>query len=285
MIADQAARRGAEGDPGLAAAARAHVGQFGFAARHLLDHGARIFVVDVDHDGLVWLGLLAGFILAEQHARAADAELEAFAAHRLDQHAELEFAAAGDFVAVAVGRFGDLDRDIALAFAEQAVADHAAGDLGAFAPGHRRIVDREAHRQGRRIDRLGVERLGDRGVGDGVGDGRGGEAGDRDDVAGLGASSTGTRSSPRKAMIFDARPVSTILPSGLERVDRHVGLDRARGDQAGQDAAEEIVAIEQGDEEFERARRDRRRARAHGRRWFRTSGDRSPSRTSSVLPA
>ena len=29
------------------------------------------------------------------------------------------------------------------------------------------------------------------------------------------ASSTGTRSSPRNAMIFDARPVSTILPSGL----------------------------------------------------------------------
>ena len=78
------------------------------------------------------------------------------------------------------------------------------------------------------------------------------------------ASSTGTRSSPRKAMIFDARPVSTILPSGLERVDRRVGLDRAREHQAGQDAAEEIVAVEQGDEEFERAVGVGRRAPGHG---------------------
>ena len=65
---------------------------------------ARIFIVHVDDDGFVRLGLLAVFVFAEQHARAADAELEAFAAHRLDQHAELKLAAAGDFEAVAIGR-------------------------------------------------------------------------------------------------------------------------------------------------------------------------------------
>ena len=104
--------------------------------------------------------LLAVLVLAEQHARAADAELEAFAAHRLDQHAELKLAAAGDFEAVLVGASVTLIATLRFGFAEQAVADHAAGHLGALAARHRRIVDREAHRQRRRIDRLGVERLG-----------------------------------------------------------------------------------------------------------------------------
>ena len=47
----------------------------------------------------------------------------------------------------------------------------------------------------------------------------------------------------------------------IERVDRHVGLDRTREDQAGQDAAEEIVAVEQGHEELERTVRIGRRRR------------------------
>jgi hypothetical protein len=50
---------------------------------------------------------LPPFVGREQHARAADAQFEAFAAHRLDQHAELKFAAPGDLEAVLVGAFGD----------------------------------------------------------------------------------------------------------------------------------------------------------------------------------
>ena len=38
----------------------------------------------------------------EQHARAADAHLEAFAAHGLDQHRQLQLAAAGDLERVAL---------------------------------------------------------------------------------------------------------------------------------------------------------------------------------------
>ncbi|MCI1754667.1 MAG: hypothetical protein LKM31_01960 [Sphingobium sp.] len=72
---------------------------------------AGIFVVDVDDDGFIGLGARP-FRRAEQHARAADAELEAFAAHRLDEHAKLQFAAPGDFEAVLVGAFGDADGDI-----------------------------------------------------------------------------------------------------------------------------------------------------------------------------
>ena len=39
----------------------------------------------------------------EQHARARDRQLEALAAHRLDQHAELQLAAAGDLEGILLG--------------------------------------------------------------------------------------------------------------------------------------------------------------------------------------
>ena len=103
MIADQAARRGGEGQPRLAAARRAHVGHLALALRHLLDDRARMLVVDVDDDRLI--GLLAAVgAVAEEDARAADRKLEALAPHRLDQHAELELAAAGDLEGVLVLR-------------------------------------------------------------------------------------------------------------------------------------------------------------------------------------
>ena len=124
-------------------------------------------------------------VLLHDDARTRDGELEAFAAHGLDQHRQLQFAAAGDVEAVLVGGFLDLQRDIAFGFAQQAVADDAAGDLVALGAGKRAVVDDEGHGDGRRIDRLGVQRLGDRRVAEGVGDGALRQAGDGDDVARL----------------------------------------------------------------------------------------------------
>ena len=63
------------------------------------------------------------------------------------------------------------------------------------------------------------------------------------------ASSTGTRSSPWNDRILDARPRLDDLSVVIERVDRLVDLDRARIDAAGQDAAEERIAVQQRDEE------------------------------------
>src|SRR3546814_1682567 len=51
------------------------------------------------------------------------------------------------------------DRNVGLRLTQQPVADHAARDLAALAARHRRIIDREAHRQRRRIDRLRGDRL------------------------------------------------------------------------------------------------------------------------------
>jgi hypothetical protein len=132
MIADQAARGRREGQPRLAAAGRAHVGQLAFADRHLLDDRAAMFVVDVDDDRLIGLFAAARAIL-EQHARAADRQLEALAAHRLDQDAELELAAAGDLERIALLALGQADRDVGLGLALQPVADDAALHLVAVA--------------------------------------------------------------------------------------------------------------------------------------------------------
>ena len=109
--------------------------------RQLVDDDAGELLVDVDRHLLDRLEPLAA-LLAEQHARAADRELEALAAHVLDQHAHLQFAAAGDLEGVAAGGVGDADGDVGLGLAHQALADHAALHLVAVAAGERAVVDR-----------------------------------------------------------------------------------------------------------------------------------------------
>src|SRR3546814_19286529 len=90
--------------------------------------------VDVDDDRLV--GLLAAIgAVAEEDAGAADRQLEALSAHRLDKDAQLKLAAAGDLEAVIIVRGGDADGDLALGLALQPGADDAASALGPCAAG------------------------------------------------------------------------------------------------------------------------------------------------------
>jgi hypothetical protein len=77
--------------------------QFALALGELLHDDAGMLVVDVDDDFLDRLEPLA-VLLAQHDARTADGELEAFAAHVLDEHGELQFATAGDLEGVVVGR-------------------------------------------------------------------------------------------------------------------------------------------------------------------------------------
>ena len=89
-------------------------------------------VVDVDDDLLDRLELFAVSSSREDDARLADGELEALAAHRLDQDAELQLAAAGDLEGVLVLALGDLQRDVALRLAQEPLADDAALHLVAL---------------------------------------------------------------------------------------------------------------------------------------------------------
>src|ERR1700722_19457337 len=100
-----------------------------------------MLVVDVDLDLLDGLQPLARLgVLAEDNARPADRELEALAAHLLDQHAQPQLAPARDLEGIPALALAHLDRDIAFRLAEKPSADHAARHLVAFAARQRRIV-------------------------------------------------------------------------------------------------------------------------------------------------
>jgi hypothetical protein len=122
-----------EHDARLAGAGRAHVLHLAFACADLLYDDARIGLIDVDRDFFDRFETLTGYFVGLiENARTADGELESFAPHRLQKHAQLEFAAAGDLVGALLD-FADVDRDIALGFTQQTVADDAALHLVAFA--------------------------------------------------------------------------------------------------------------------------------------------------------
>ena len=118
-----------------------------------------MLLVDVDHDLLDRLQNLALVAAAEQDLRPRDAEFEAFAPHGFDQDRELQFASPRDHVGVGIGGLLDLERDITLCLLKQTVADHAARHLVALGPRERTVVDGKGHRQRRRVDRLGGQRL------------------------------------------------------------------------------------------------------------------------------
>ena len=120
----------------------------------------------------------------QQHPRAADRELVAFAAHGLDQHRELQLAAARDVETVAGFRPGDPDRDVALGLAPQPLPEYARGGVAALLAGERRIIRGEGHGERRRVDRLGGQSFLHLEVAQRVRNGGAIEAGERHDVAG-----------------------------------------------------------------------------------------------------
>ena len=151
LEADQAARRNAVLEPHAAERVDHHVGEFGAARAERFHHRALAVGVDVDGQRLEGLERAAVDDLL-QHLRLADGELEAFAAHVLDQDRQVQFAAPRDAEHVGLVGFLDAQRDVALQFAHQPFADLAAGDEFALAPGERRGVDLEIHHQRRFVD-------------------------------------------------------------------------------------------------------------------------------------
>ena len=71
------------------------------------------------------------------HARPADGQLEAFAAHVLEQNAEVQFATTGDVEHVAIRRVMHAQRHVGQQFLVQAIADLAAGNELAFGASQR----------------------------------------------------------------------------------------------------------------------------------------------------
>ncbi len=218
-----------------------------------------MLLVDVDDDLLDRLQRLAPVVESIEHLRSRNAELEALAAHGLDENGELQFAASGDDMGVGIQGRLDAKRDIALGLPIEPVANDAARHFVAFRAGEGAVVDGEGHRQGRRINRLGGERLHFLRVAERVGDVELLQAGDGDDVA-------RDRFVDRRALDaaegqdFRYAPLLDQIAVAVEHFDRRVGLDRAREDAAGDDPAEVGIGLEQRAEHAEAAGADLRRA-------------------------
>ena len=105
----------------------------------------------VDRDALDRLVPLA-VDLPDQHLRLADRELEALAAHQLDEHRQLQLAAALHLPRVRPRGREDAERDVADELLVEALLHLARGQLVALRAGERRGVDPDRDRQARLVD-------------------------------------------------------------------------------------------------------------------------------------
>ncbi len=213
-----------------------------------LHHRPGAIVRGLDHERLERLARLA-VDLAEDHLRLADRKLVAFAAHGLDQNGEMQHAAAGD--GELLGRDDRLDPqgDVLLQFAQQPLAEVAAGDELAFAAGQRRGVHAEGHLQRRLVDLQSRQRLRLQRRGNGVADFDPLDADDGTDVAGV------------DLVDLDAAEVlEDVDRNGLGRRDAIVGLhqgdvlafaESARLHPADGDTSDVIGPVERGDQHLQ----------------------------------
>ena len=183
--ADQAACRDDVFQAHASLAVRDHVLHLGAARTDALHHRALVVFLDIDGQRLEGLVNLAVDLLQDDLG-AADRQLEALAAHRLDQNGEVEFAAAGDAELVRIVQLLDAQGDVGDQLAVKTLLDLARGDVLAFTPGKRRIVDLEGHRDGRLVHDQRGQAFEMVGMADRVGNVERIDAGEHDDVPGAG---------------------------------------------------------------------------------------------------
>ena len=146
--ADQAAGRDQVLHPHPAGRVVDHLLQPPLAQGQQLGDDADVLLGDVDRQPLDRLVHLA-VDLAGEDPGLAGGQLEALAAHQLQQHDELQLAAALDLPGVRSLGVEDADRDVADQLGVEAVADLARGQLGALFAGQRRGVDPDARSRAR----------------------------------------------------------------------------------------------------------------------------------------
>ena len=129
---------------------------------------------------------------------AADHELEAFAAHHLDEDGELQLAAAEDLEAVRAAGLFDADGDVGEQFFVEALAQVARGDVLAFAAGAAgELLTENCMAMVGSSMMMSGRGCGIFDVGEGLADGDAGDAGDGDDVADLGLLDVGALEAAR----------------------------------------------------------------------------------------
>ena len=162
---DQAARRDAELHAHAAGMMVHHFFHFAAARAEKFHHDADEIFRAIDDEQFERLDAAAIFG-AHHDFRLADHHLVAFAAHRLDQDRELQFAAAQHAESVGGAHVFDAQRDVGEQFAIEARAEVARGDVLAFATCEWRSIDGENHRESglvndERLERRGIGEVGD----------------------------------------------------------------------------------------------------------------------------
>ena len=128
----------------------------------------------------------------------------------------------------------------------------AGGDIGALAAGERAVVDGEGHHDGRLGDLDEGQRLDGVRRADGVADHDVLDAGDGDDLAHLGRLD---RHALEAVKGEEAAQTEILVQVGVKVVGaggHRVELQRAAGDAADADAADELVVVDRGDEHLRR---------------------------------
>ena len=226
-----------------------HVGNVGLARGKGLEDVAEILGRDVDVKGFHRLEQGTVVSALENHFWTRDKQLEAFAAHLLDEDGNLHFAPGLDLELPGNFGLGDLQRNIGPGLAGQPVFDLAGGEQLALASGQRRVVHANAHADRRRIDLDKGQRSAFLVVDQSLADEDVLETGQTDDVA------FGSRLDLHfiEALVAEnsghVGPLFT--PVGMEADDGLSDLDRAADDPPVSNTAEVITVVEVRHEHLE----------------------------------
>ena len=170
---------------GTAIAVAFHIGQFATATAKLFHNGTLVFIRYVHGQVFVRLAFLA-IDFTEYHARFADCQFKAFAAHVFQQNGQVQFATAGNAEYISVGSIFNTQGNVGQQFFLQTVADLAGSHEFAFSTGQRRSVDHKVHGQGRLVHAQHRQAFRIVFVGNGYADTDVFDTGNNHDVAGFG---------------------------------------------------------------------------------------------------
>ncbi len=189
--------------------------------------------------------------LLRDHLRLADGELEALAAHVLDEDGERELSTALHLPRIRTPDVDDLERHVADELLVETVLDHASGELVTLDLAHEgRGVGADGHRDGGVVDRDGRQRTHVFGVGDGLADRDVLEAGDGDDVAGAGGIGGVALEGTGLQQLGDARVLVGAV--GADPGHGLALLQRAVEDAQQCETAQERAGVEVGDPGLQR---------------------------------
>ncbi len=180
--AQQAAGGHQEVEPHPARPVVGHLIHAPLARRERLDHGAGVVLGHVDRDPFDRLAA-APVDLAGHHSRLSDGQLVALAPHQLDEHGQLQLAAALHLPHVGPLGVQHAQRHVSDQLAVEPVLEHAGGQLRPALAGHRRCVGADSHRERRLVDGDQRQRMRVVGVGDRLADHDLLDPGDGDHVA------------------------------------------------------------------------------------------------------